>query len=167
MRWWPSNLTRRQRVEVAILLVIVSVLSIALYAWLSGREARAGSAAHIMLEACQADLSMEEANRIRYQQRLKTERTAHRLELIDREETWRGIYDDVKAEKAGAWCWEALKDAEAQVEGEQRMCLWRLKSARVIKYKTDKAVGRLDKAIKAAGIDPPLLTVAEEVKLED
>ncbi len=61
----------------------------------------------------------------------------------------------MREERAGEWCWNELKDCEYDLVSEKKMCVWRMKSAGHLRFRTENAVKRCDTCIVQKGIAKP------------
>lgn len=118
-------------------------------------EGSSQSLCEIEREALLIDLKTVEEHASGMKTLKDTEIADLKKELKEREAFWQETYEGVRQEKSGEWCWNELKDLEYDLEGEKKMCIWRMKSAGHLRFRTDNAIRKCDTCIKQHGIKKP------------
>jgi len=78
-----------------------------------------------------------------------------KMDRKEREAFWTEKLEETRAEVAGEWCWNELKDCEYTLEGEKKDCLFSMKAAGHLRYRSSGAITKCDTCIKQNGIKKP------------
>lgn len=132
---------------LGIVILLMTVVGMASFA-----SMKASGNVPTAIDVCKMDLEKEIELRKGLLVRKDEEIERLKKQMGEREAFWRKQYEEQQAEKAGAWCWENLKEQEKLVERNDKDCTFNMRMAKLVTNEGN--MKQLKNRLAAWGLSP-------------